>query len=301
MSRSGKGYFFAIMSGLIYGIIPLAILSVSRAHAASSAFCLTARMVIGFLLLLPLALKRARTTERPPHCWPKTVVAALLGTATCVLLYACYEYIPSGIGITIHYLYPACCLLFNVIFFKEKVARATVIALILSVAGVALMCDPQALPEGAWKGLVLAFVSALCCGLTFLYLEKSGLADEDTPVYCDRQLLFSSIFLSAYVAFRGELHAEWSPAVIFCLIAAGVLGLIALLIQLKGIELVGADITTILATLEPITLAVGGVLLLGDKLSVRSWCGIAMVLTAVILITLAGKKKEEGTLPDSSV
>lgn len=292
MSRTGKGSLYAIVSGLSSGLIPLTILSVSRTGAASSAFCLAARMILSALLLAPLAAKRAGTVPHPAHRWPKTFLSAALLSAVAVLLYASYEYIPSGIGITIHYLYPLCCLVLNVIFFKEKVARATVAALILSVAGVALVCDPQALPEKTWLGLLLAFLSALVCAAYFLCLEKTGLAAEDPPVFCARQLFFSSLILTAYAAFRGELRAEWSLTLVLCLSAAGVLGLIALLCQVKGVDLVGADFTTILATLEPITLAVGSVLLLKDRLSIRSWSGIALVLTAVILLTLSGRKKK---------
>ncbi len=293
MSRNGKGYIYAIISGLAYGLIPLAILAVSRSKAATSAFCLASRVTFGAILLAPLALKRAGTSRRPAHRWLKTILGAAISSATGILLYTAYNYIPSGIGITIHYLYPVCCLAFNVILFKEKVARVTVIALIMSVAGVALMCDPQALPENAWIGLLLAFASAMSCGGYYVYLERTGLAAEDPVVYCGRQLVFSSIFISSYVGLRGEMHVDLSWTVVLCLVAAGILGLIGLLTQMKGIDMIGADLTTILATLEPITLALGGVLLLGDRLSVRSWFGIAMVLAAVVLLTVMGRKKKQ--------
>lgn len=118
MSRSMKGTLCAFLSGPLYGIVPILILSVTRVEAITNTMCLFWRMLFAAVLLLPFSISRIRKEKPDWDMIRKTIVSSILMSGTSLLLYSSYSWIPSGIGTTIHYTYPLFVLCISVVFFK---------------------------------------------------------------------------------------------------------------------------------------------------------------------------------------
>ncbi len=58
MMRDAKGYCASVLSGVLYGLIPFAILSLTKSGRMSSSYILMMRMFFACLILLPSALRR---------------------------------------------------------------------------------------------------------------------------------------------------------------------------------------------------------------------------------------------------
>lgn len=64
MKASAKGYVSALLSGALFGVIPILILNISRNGSVSNSFCIMARSFIAGVALLPVAFSRIK--KHPP-------------------------------------------------------------------------------------------------------------------------------------------------------------------------------------------------------------------------------------------
>ena len=71
----------------------------------------------------------------------------------------------------------------------------------------------------------------------------------------------------------------------------GLISVLAILTQILAVRQAGSVVTSILSTLEPIVCAIGSALVLREAISARTVLGTALVLAAVILVTLQGRGK----------
>ncbi|MFJ7668663.1 DMT family transporter [Lysinibacillus sp. NPDC097195] len=65
---------------------------------------------------------------------------------------------------------------------------------------------------------------------------------------------------------------------------------IAYLLFLSGLQKINSSSAVTLSLAEPLTAAMLGVLLVGEHLSFTSWCGVAMLLGGIVVLTFAGRK-----------
>ena len=106
MKASAKGYVSALLSGALFGVIPILILNISRNGSVSNSFCIMARSFIAGVALLPVAFSRIKKHPLAKKELWNIVFSALAMASTSILLFTSYQYIPSGVGVTLHYTYP---------------------------------------------------------------------------------------------------------------------------------------------------------------------------------------------------
>lgn len=299
MKKSAKGYICAILSGAFFGTIPLFVLGVSGSGAATNAFCVMARMLLAGLMLLPFAIGRIRKQPPDKKNGGNLVVSACALAATSVLLYTAYQYIPSGIGITLHYTYPLVVMLISILLFHVRVDSKTVVAMMGSLIGIVLLCDVSRLSEDAPLGILLALLSSLTFSIYLIWNERRGLAKMDPIVFVTVLSLMNAALIAIYNLATDQLRLTLSPRIAFLLICTGALDIGAIFTQILAIKYVGSVYTSILGTLEPIICTIGSALVFHDIITGRMVFGGALVLTAVILVTLKGHapKKKGGRVP----
>ena len=290
MKTSTKGYLYAILSGACFGIIPLLVLSISKNGVASNSFCVMMRMLLAGLMLLPLALRHGKQNPVPVKRVGEILVSAVLLSATSVLLYTSYQYIPSGIGITLHYMYPLVVMVLSVLLFHMRFNAKTVGAMGMSLVGIVLLCDASVLAENAVVGILLAVVSALTFASYLLWNDHRGLGAIDSFVFVTILSLLNAVFVFFYVWLTGQLYFHFSWSAVLILLCTGVFDIAAIMFQFLAIKYVGSVYTSILGTLEPIICTLGSALVLHEIISGRTLTGSALVLAAVIIVTLSSKK-----------
>ena len=63
MKVSGKGYMYALLSGALFGIIPILVLNISQDGSISNSFCIMVRSFIAGIVLLPVACSRMKNQQ----------------------------------------------------------------------------------------------------------------------------------------------------------------------------------------------------------------------------------------------
>lgn len=291
-SRRVKGSLAALLCGFLYGVIPLIMLGISRTGEVPGTVCSMYRLFFAGVFTLPFALIRLRKAPLLPRQLFSVCLVGLAGGATSVLLYEAFARIPSGIGMSVHYIYPLFTLALAVLLFKEKVSRASLPAALLVLIGVVCLCDSSALPERPVPGLLLAFASAIGCSVNYMLMEHLDMGDCDKLVFTSFMNLSGALLMLVYNVATGKFTARFSVSRWALLALAGLFMIGAVIMVAVAVRNVGTVKTTVMGTLEPIVCTVGSALLLKDPVTPRTLIGSALILSAVILTTVAQNRRE---------
>ncbi len=284
--RINIGYFYAVATGVICGIVPIIFQRVLIQEPIPRATALFIKLAASSLILLPFAVPKIKKVQIPRHfCW-KLPVCSLTYVATLILLYESYNYIPTGIGVSLHYTFPLFTMVLSALFFRFRCTKQSVVAMILSLLGVMLLSGGSVSSDGSSIGIILAIGSAFAYAVYFLWIEHEKLATMDTTVFVTLKTFVAAILLLGYVLLTNQMTFSMSIQSFCGLLLSGACTILASFFLTLAIRHIGSVNTSILGSIEPIVCAIAGVLFLGEQVSLKNSIGIAMVLTAAIIVTL---------------
>jgi drug/metabolite transporter (DMT)-like permease len=204
---------------------------------------------------------------------------SLTGVATAILL---------------EYLAPILVLLFSVVFLRERPNWRLPVAVLLSVAGCALVAGIMgggvriSAPGLAW-GLTSAFFFAL-----YTLLGKYAAGRYGPWTLLAYGLVAATLFWFAYLGPTRILAVFGDPraalAVLFVAVVSTVIPFGAFLVGLHHIQATEASITS---TLEPAVAGIGAYFAFGETLSPLQLVGGALVLGAILLVQLQSAPPEQ--------
>ena len=194
------------------------------------------------------------------------------------------------------YTSPIWIMLMSLFVFKEKMTGRKVIALILAFGGCVLVSGISG------DGLTLiGFLIGLGSGLGYgLYSILGTIALKKYSPYTVTTYTFIIAAVGSwFISKPGEMYSIFSAAsdlpflTVFCIITAVVTAVIPFLAYTLGLRSVEASRAGILATIEPLVATLFGVIVFSEKLTIFSGLGIVLILSAVIVLNLKVKNKEE--------
>lgn len=288
-----KGVLFSVLSAVIFGTSPIFFKTI-----VATGINTTTQVVLRSIVTMVLAGILACVNRQPILLKGRLLVDALLAFVagqglTAILLNSSYAYLPAGMSTSLHFVYPSVVMIACVVLFRERVNLAKVAALLLSVVAIALMTDLTA--KGQLTGVFLAVGSGFSYAFYILYLERTQL--RDIPVWT--------------FAFWGSLG---------CLVAAGGPGLstnsldvsgatgkglllLAIMVPLQsvlavrffqlGVRYSGSTAASLLSTMEPVTSAMLGMLILHESMSINKFIGCGAIILSVILVVLGTGRTEK--------
>ena len=130
----------------------------------------------------------------------------------------------------------------------------------------------------------LAIVSAFLYGLTSV-MAKIGMRDSNTSSAVFISLLGSFVSVFIFCLFATSLNQYLTKAV-FCFLAAGIMGpFFGRFLLFKGIDRVGAAISTTLYENKPVFAVMGAMILLGERLTPTIGFGVCLMLAGTITVS----------------
>ena len=300
-----RGVLYAVVSSATFGLIPLFSIPLLQGGMSSPAI-LFYRFGLAAAMMGLIAL----ATRRPLRItWPQTGTLLLLGamySVTALGLLRSYTYIPSSVATTINFLYPLGGAIVMTLFFREKNSVWLLVAILISLVGVALLSwgdigGPQS--DRAIVDVGVAGATVLTYTIYIVGVKKSRISRLDPMIQAFYVLLFSACFFLVYALsttgapLPGKWHL-WQNLLLLALVPTVVSNLTLVL----AIKEIGSTMTSILGSMEPLTAVLVGVLHFGEKFGLDSASGLILIITAVIIVILQAKKKEHPqTLPHESI
>ena len=175
------------------------------------------------------------------------------------------------------------------LFFRKKLSPATVLGVLVAVAGLYLVSGAGA--TGMAPSDMLMVLCAFAFAVQIVLVERLGMDMDGLRLNCV-QCLGCSVLSAVVMAFTetpvlGDLIACARP-----LAYAGCLSMgVAYSLQIIGQQKVDSVPAAIIMSLESVFAALAGWLLLNERMSPRELTGCGLLFTAVILSQIPARKK----------
>ncbi len=191
------------------------------------------------------------------------------------------------------YTSPVWIMLMSVLFFREKLDKKKVIALVLAFSGCVLV---SGISGGGMTpiGLLVGLGSGIGYGL-YSILGTIALRKYSPYTVTTYTFVFAAIG-SWGICGPADMINKFSSAtglgflIVFCCLTALITAVIPFLAYTLGLERVEASKAGIIATIEPMVATLIGVVVFSEPLTIMSGLGILLILSAVVILNL--KQKE---------
>lgn len=283
MSKRTIGISAAIISAMVFGMVPLfmkTIIAGGGTTLSGAFYRFALSLPLLFVLIKCKKISMALTKEQ----FFKICLITIFGYGgTAVLLFSSYNFIPTGMSTTIHFVYPVFTIVGCIIFLREAVKPLKIVCALLCMCGILLFYDGNA--AASVLGIVLAFLSGITYAFYTIYLDKSGLKDMENIKLIFYMNAVASVMILIMAVSAGSFTADltagtWAVAVIF----AALVSLVGVFGYQKGVKNIGPESTAILSTFEPITSLIIGMILYDESLSVKSVLGCLCILSSTVIV-----------------
>lgn len=294
-SKITKGYLLAILSAVIYGLMPL----MAKNIYADGVNAITLVFLRNFLALPSLGIltyMKYRTFKIPLKVLPKLSLLSFFGCSlTPILLFSSYNYMATGTATVFHFAYPVLVVLIGIIFLRKKVPFITVVSVIICFIGIFLFYNPS--EAFSFQGSALALSSAVTFAIyvamlsNFHFHNITGLLLSFYVATLSSLITFVICIATNSLAFPHSWMG-WC----LCAFFAFMVTTLAVVFFQKGAFIIGGEKTSIISTLEPITGVIIGFTVFHEAITPGVIIGSVLVVAASILIAASDICKPKKSL-----
>lgn len=292
----GLGILLAIISSGTFGFIPLFSIPLLREGIELDSVCFYRFFFSSIMMGLFMFFRKIsfKVTLRE---FITVFLLSVFYASTSIFLTASYQYMPSGISTTIHFLYPVLVATMMILFFKEKLSVKKAMAIMVAIAGVFFLCG--GIPNEA-SGTAINITGLGLVLITVVTYSTYIVGINTTPILMKMNgtkmtfyvLASSAFFFLCNILVKGghfcmlETPEQWTNALSLAFFAT----LISDLTLIYAIQMIGSTTTAILGCMEPLTAVTMGFIFFGERLNISQGGGMIMVFIAVYLVILSQKK-----------
>lgn len=270
------GYLSAVISAILYGLIPLFSIGIlSNGGTPLTIVTLRFLLIIPFIFLIAsfkkISLKVSQTELKRIFFLSQAYMAT-----SCLLSFS-YQYIPAGMSTCIHFIYPTLVLFIYIFAFHEPISLRKLFCALLGLLGVYSFYTPG--ETASAFGMLLAFLSAWTFASYIVYDEKSGIIHQNPYTVCFYLSIFCGLETGFLALIKNEMtfFLPWQAWIMALFLALGSTLLPIVLVQIS-IRYIGAEKTSFLSTFEPLTSVLSGILFLQETITPRTIIGIFCIL-----------------------
>lgn len=252
---------------------------------------LAARFVLATLLLAGMRAARRRGTRTSRRDVGRLMLLGAFGYAfESTLFFAALENAPAGVVGLVFYSYPMWTALLGFATRLEAFRPQLVLALLLGSSGVALVFS---LPETGLKGPALALGAALAVALYLIAIQVWAKGVEATS-----SALWTSAGAAGSLLVVATFSGQSLPAKALGPAAAlGLASAVAFVLLYAAIERLGSSRAAVATMLEPVATVILAAILLNESISLRIGLGAALVVAALPVLALTGRKSKVDAPP----
>lgn len=225
------------------------------------------------------------------HSLPQLVLMGLLMSASSILLFMSYNFMPVGIASTLLFVYPIMVAVIMTLCFHEKMSWLVVFCLTLASVGVAMLCNTSGDSDSSYDsvsfmtGFALVMASSLSYAIYLVGLNKTRIRTVASMPVTFYVLLFGLSIYVVRIAFGVPLVLPHTATMWFNCLALGIFPtVISLVFTSLAIQCIGSTQTALFGAFEPLTAVCLGVMILGENITLQECIGMILILVAVSLV-----------------
>ncbi|MBR4025009.1 MAG: EamA family transporter [Firmicutes bacterium] len=292
MNSKVKGIGATLLSAIYFGFVPLLMKTVyaGGGNSFTAAFLRFAFSIpVLFVVLKIKGVDLRITREELKHFF---IITAFGYAGTTLLVFTAYNYIPTGMTTTIHFLYPTFTVAGLMIFYREKIKASKIFCVILCLIGIIMFYNGG---EGhvSLIGILLALCSSMTYAFYTIFLGKSEVLRDIEPM---KRLFYMHIIgamiMLAIGLISGNLNFHMTPLSWGVMaLTANLTAFVGALLYQIGVKYIGAESTAMLSTFEPITSVIVGILVYGEPMTLRIFIGCAAIIVSTLIIARTESKE----------
>lgn len=296
-----KGYLFAALAAAAYGTNPV-FAKPLYAEGMNPDSVLLFRYLLALLLMGMMMLwnawkgrRRGRsvadTFRVNRHSLPQLILMGLLMSASSILLFMSYNYMPVGIASTLLFVYPVMVAVIMTLCFHERLSWLVVACLGMVSVGVALLCQTEETGESLYDrqsyltGFALVMASSLSYAIYLVGLNKTRVRTIASMPVTFYVLMFGLTIYLFRIAMGVPLVLPHNWTMWLNCLGLGIFPtVISLVFTSLAIQNVGSTRTALFGAFEPVTAVILGVVVLGETISMQEALGMIIIFVSVSLV-----------------
>ena len=290
MSTKVIGYLLGALAEISYGTNPLFALPLYQAGMDPDSVLffryLFAIPIIGVMLKVRGRGFAVRRAELPP-----LVMLGLLVAVSSLTLFESYNYMDVGIASTLLFVYPVIVALIMTLMFKERLTVQTVVSIGGALVGIALLSIGEGGMALSGTGTALVFSSALSYAIYLVAVNRSSIGAMPTLKVTFYMLTFGLSLFVVRLCIGDGLHVPplegwylWANLIALAVFPTA----ISFLCTTAAIKHIGSTPTAILGALEPATAVFFGMVVFGQQMLPREWCGFVLIILSASVVVAGG-------------
>lgn len=252
-------------------------------------FLYAAIIMWAYIFIKKIPFKLVREQIKP------MIVVVLAYAGIAITLYLAFENISGSLATIIEFTFPAMVIAVEMIRGREPVRAVKIIAVILSMIGLALVVWS---PDMEIKiiGVIWALLCAVCYVFYTIGLAHPTLKGVNSFVTAGYVMVTSAVINFFRCMFSdAPMFSQGGDQLFFVLMLAIVNAFLAIMLFCLGVKLIGPTNASIINTAEPVCACIFGYFLIGDIITKTMIIGGFLVVLAVLLTNLPDKTEK---LPD---
>jgi len=283
-----NGYLLVLLAAIFWGTIGL-FYNALMSYGLSPLAVVFWRATLTAVAIFAFELARHRRLPLPQRGdWPLFLAFGAVGVAA---FYAIYIYAISlvgmGVAAVLMYTAPAWVTLAGVLFLKERFTPIKGTALLLAIAGCALISRIYNVGGAHFSviGLLAGLGTGLAYGLYILFGKAAAERRYSPNLTLAYALGIGALCLAPFQPAAEIAQALTTPTLLLWLIALALIPTVGGGIAFNaGLRYLPASNASIVATLEPVVAMVLGWAVMHEQLELWQLLGAGLILTAVVLL-----------------
>lgn len=247
------------------------------------------RSVAGALILTVIVVRKQLTLPRAlPHLFHIAVMSVLFGVAPTMLVSYGAANISSSVGGVLSASIPAATVLATLTFFpSQRASYNQMLGVGMGLIGIALISEVfTGIGVNEPTSILLVLLATMCYGVGLPYSKRFVLTlPYSGYVIAATQVIIASIMLLPFALLFDTTAGPITTSSITYLLILGVLGSgLALVWNLRVVELAGSTVASSVTYRTPIVAAVLGLVVLDEVLTILQILGIVVVVVSSAIV-----------------
>lgn len=286
MKRQAKGILNGAIAAASYGTNPLFALPLYSKGIGVNSVLFYRYFIALIIYFIWLKFHKRISLKISVKEFIPLLILGLFFSLSSLTLFDAFNYIEAGIACTILFIYPVIVAVIMTLFFKEKITKTVIFAIILTSIGIALLYKGKPGADLNLHGVAVVLLSALLYALYIVGVKKIKIIRHiESAKLSFYVMLFGLLVYIFNLKFCTELQVLNTPILWLFVIGLAIFPTIISLETITvSIKLIGSTNTAILGALEPLTAIFFGILFFNEHLTLRISIGVILILFGVFLI-----------------
>ncbi len=280
-----KGFIYSIMSALSYASLAIFV-KLGYENGLSTQEMLTFRFLFASIAIFAIfALTNIRMLKADISTILKAfILGSILYTAQSFFFFSSLKYVSASITELLLYLYPATVTLLSALIFKEKLRKIKIFYILLIIIGFAFIFSDAFYSQLKLEGVILGFCAMLTYSI-FLILSQKFTKKENPMTLAFYTILFAAASFSAFHFPKNIFNMNISQYAIILSISL-ISTTMAVLFLYKAVNIIGASLTSVFSSIEPVVTIILSVVFLSDKPTLYQLAGGIIIIIGIAIANI---------------